>query len=287
MKILLTRPGVQLVIAQLAILLSLTACSTSRPTATSSPPEIVIGSPTVGSPSPTPTVTGDPFAKGVDKAASATSLAQSAQTPEDWNLVLTQWQRAIAFMKAVPASSPNYAAAQKLLSSYQQALVRTQLQAKRGGASQVPIVARGGSAEDGTPLMAGSQPSANSDTAQAAATTAIATVKVLLQQQTDFFAKQKRFAPTLADLDSSIPADTPNYAYSTNVLPSKQVIATATAKQDNLPSYLGIMLSVKDDKNNDMAITAICATSKPSKTLPGAPQVVGKEIQCPSGATKV
>ncbi|MBW4470878.1 MAG: type IV pilin-like G/H family protein [Stenomitos rutilans HA7619-LM2] len=267
-----------------AIVMALAACSTSRPT--SSPPELVIESPIVGSPSPTPTVTGDPFVKGVDKAASATSLAQSAQTPEDWNLVLTQWQRAIAFMKAVPTSSPNHAAAQKLLPSYQQALARVQQQAKRGG-TQTAVAAKGGSAEDGTPLIAGGQPSANPDTAKDTATTAIATVKALLQQQTEFFAKQKRYAPTLAELGSSIPADTPNYAYSTDVLPSKQAIAIATAKQDGLPSYAGVTLLVKDDKNNDTPITTICVTSKPSKTPPAIPQLVDKDIQCPSGATKV
>ncbi|MBW4691863.1 MAG: type IV pilin-like G/H family protein [Lyngbya sp. HA4199-MV5] len=286
MKILLIPPGARMAIAQFAIVMTLAACSTSRPTATSPSPELVIASPT-GSPLPTPTVTGDPFAKGVDKAASATSLAQSAQTPEDWNLVLSQWQRAIAFMKAVPESSPNYAAARKLLSSYQQDLVRAQQQAKRGGA-QTTAVARGRGAEEGTPLIAGNQPLANPNAAEETATTAVATVKALLQQQTEFFAKEKRYAPTLAELGSTIPVDTPNYTYSTNLLPpSKQAIATATAKQDGLPSYLGILLSIKDDKNNDTIVTMICATSKPSKTPPGAPQLVGKEIQCPSGAMKV
>jgi hypothetical protein len=74
----------------------------------------------------------NPFVKGVDKAASATQLAQSAQTTDDWRLVLSQWQRAIAFMQAVPASDPNHAAAQKLLVQYRQALARTQQLAKVG-----------------------------------------------------------------------------------------------------------------------------------------------------------
>ncbi|XGV98288.1 MAG: type IV pilin-like G/H family protein [Leptolyngbya sp. BL-A-14] len=285
MKILLTPPGALITIAHVSVI-ALAGCSTSRPSATSAPPELIITSPVASSPTPTPTVTGDPFAKGVDKAASATSLAQSAQTPEDWNLVLTQWQRAIAFMKAVPPSSPNHSAAQKLLPSYQQSLTRAQQQAKRGGASISPIAAKGGTDDNGIPIISGDQPSASAD-AKDTATTAAATVTALLQQQTEFFAKQKRYAATLAELGGNIPADTPTYAYSTSVLQSKQVVATATAKQDGLPSYTGALFTVKDDKGTETTTTTVCLTSKPSKIPPATPQLVGKDAQCPSGASKV
>jgi hypothetical protein len=201
--------------------------------------------------------------------------------------VLTQWQRAIAFMTAVPPSSPNYTAAQKLLAGYQQDLARAQQLAKRGGTSQSLVAAKGNRDDGGTPLIAGGQSSANPDPATETAATTIATVNALLQQQTEFFAKQKRFATTLAELGGSIPAETPNYTYSTSVLQSKQAIATATAKKDGLLSYTGALLSVKDDKNKDTTVSTLCVTTKPSKTPPGLPQLVGKEIQCPSGASKV
>lgn len=281
MKTLLTNGSIQLAIA-----VTLVACNPFRPSVTPSPlPDVLSSSPVVGSPSPIPIATGDPFTKGVDKAASATSLAQSAQSAEDWNLVLTQWQRAIAFMKAVPPSSPNHAAAQKLLAAYQRDLARAQQQAKRGSASQRS--AAKGSADGGIPLIAGAQPSASPSPVNDAAAVAVTTINTLLQQQTEFFARQKRFAANLTELGGSIPADTPGYTYGTSVLPSKQVIATATAKQDNLPSYTGTFLLVKDDKNNDATVTAICLTSKPAKVPPAAPQVVNKEIQCPSGSSKL
>lgn len=282
MKTLLTS-----VCAQLAIAVTLVACSTFRPSNTPSPlPDVLSSSPVVGSPSPIPTATSDPFAKGVDKASSATSLAQSAQSAEDWNLVLTQWQRAIAFMKAVPPSSPNRAAAQKLLVAYQQDLARAQQQAKRGGASQSAALAKG-SADGGIPLIAGGQSSASPSPTDDAATVAVTTINTLLQQQTEFFAKQKRFAASITELGGSIPADTSSYAYSTSVLPSKQAIATATAKRDDLPSYTGTFLLVRDDKNKDTTVTTICLTSKPAKVPPGVPQAIGKEIQCPSGSSKL
>ncbi len=273
--------------AQLAIAMTLVACNPSRPTVTSSPlPVALPASPIIGSPSPQSTAIADPFVKGVDKAASATQLAQSAQTTDDWRLVVSQWERAIAFMLAVPASDPNHAAAQKLLVQYRQALVRTQQQAERGGASQsAPVVQS--NTDGGIPLIAGAQPSASPTVAKDVSTTAMATVKVLLQQQTTFFAKQKRFAATLAELESSVPADTPTYAYSTSVSPLKQAIVTAAAKQDGLPSYTGTLLSVKDEQNKDTNVTAICVTSKPAKVPPDVPQSSGKEIQCPSGASKL
>jgi hypothetical protein len=273
--------------AQLAIALTLVACNPSRPSVTSAPlPDASPTSPIIGSPSPQPTAIVNPFAKGVDKAASASQLAQSAQTTDDWRLVLSQWQRAIAFMQAVPASDPNHAAAQKLLVQYRQALARTQQQAKGGGTSQGTAVVQS-STDGGIPLVAGGQPSASPNTAKGVLTTAVATVKVLLQQQTDFFAKQKRFAATLAELETSLPAETPNYAYSTSVSQLKQALVTATAKQDGLPSYTGTLLLVKDNQNNDTMVTAICMTSKPAKVPPDAPQSSGKEIQCPPGASKL
>ena len=290
MKILLTNAFAPLAIVQLAIVVMLSACSISRPSVTASPLTDVplSSSPVVGSPSPLSTATGDPFAKGVDKAASATSLAQSAQTAEDWNLVLTQWQRAIAFIKAVPPSSPNYKAAQKLLPSYQQALTRTQQQARRGGTLPSSAVAQG-SAEGGVPLIAGGQSSASPDVSKDSVKTleAAITISTLLQQQQEFFAKQKRFAASLAELGTSIPASTANYSYSTSVGQSKQAIATAAAKQDGMPSYTGTIVIVKDDKNNDTLVPAVCFTSPFKKTPPPSPQLVGKDVQCAAGSSKM
>ena len=293
MKILLTNAlaqlaSVQLTTVRLMIVLLLSACGTSRPSITASPlTELPLSSTPVSGPSPTPAA-GDPFAKGVDKAASANSLAQSAQSAEDWHLVLTQWQRAIAFMKAVPPSNLNYKAAQKLLPSYQQALARTQQQARRGGALPSSSVAQS-SAEGGVPLIAGGQPSASPDLARDSVKTmeAASTISALLQQQQEFFAKEKRFAASLTELGTSIPASTPNYNYSTSVGPSKQAIATATAKQDGMPSYTGAILFVKDDRNNDTLMPAVCFTSPFNKTPPPSPQLVGKDAQCPAGSAKM
>jgi hypothetical protein len=46
------------------------------------------------------------LADAADKAASAESLAQFAQTKDDWNVVFDRWKRAIAILKSAPSQTP-------------------------------------------------------------------------------------------------------------------------------------------------------------------------------------
>lgn len=71
------------------------------------------------------------FEQGLDKATSAFSISQSAQSIEDWNLVASQFQEAIAFLKAVPASSPDFPHAQTKIAEFQHQLKYAQQQATR------------------------------------------------------------------------------------------------------------------------------------------------------------
>jgi predicted aspartyl protease len=58
------------------------------------------------------------FELGLDKAAGAVSISQSAQSPEDWNLVASQFQEAIAFMEEVGRQSPHFVTAQGKIVEY-------------------------------------------------------------------------------------------------------------------------------------------------------------------------
>jgi hypothetical protein len=60
----------------------------------------------------------DPFIQGIQKATEANSLAQSARTGEDWNLVVLRWLQAIEKMQSLPTSSPKYFFAQKKVKEY-------------------------------------------------------------------------------------------------------------------------------------------------------------------------
>lgn len=254
--------------------------SSPVPLPVSPTPEITVPTPGRSSPSPTPTVSGDPFQKGVDRASSATTLTQSAQTPDDWSLVLSRWKEAIGFMQAVPPASPNHAAAKKLLTEYQQSLARAQQQAKRGP-NRSPILARV-NPEGGIPLIALESP-AKGD----AANEPVNTMNALVQQQIQFWLKEKRFATNLQELGSNLPASSNRYLYSTRPLQERQAIVTAAARQGEMPSYTGAIFFVKDENNSENPITGICVTSQPSRVPPALPQLVGKQVKCPAGSSSL
>lgn len=62
------------------------------------------------------------FDLALDKAAAAVSISQSAQSSDDWNLVASQWQEAIALMKSVPTASSEQAIAKIKIVEYQRHL---------------------------------------------------------------------------------------------------------------------------------------------------------------------
>jgi hypothetical protein len=71
----------------------------------------------------------DPFAKALDKALRATTLAQSAKSQQDWDLVVFQWSQAIALMQTVGPDNPRRAYAQKKVAEYVQNLTVSQQKA--------------------------------------------------------------------------------------------------------------------------------------------------------------
>jgi predicted aspartyl protease len=77
------------------------------------------------------------FESGLDKAAGAYSISQSAQSPSDWSLVANQYQDAIALMKQVQRNDPYYSIAQQKVTEYQQRVKQAQL---RTVATQPPSI---------------------------------------------------------------------------------------------------------------------------------------------------
>ncbi|MBD2530288.1 hypothetical protein H6G97_12190 [Nostoc flagelliforme FACHB-838] len=68
---------------------------------------------------PTVLLETDTFREAVSKAMNAANLTQSAKSPDEWKIVVAQWEAAIALMKSVPSSSPNYLVAQQKIKEYQ------------------------------------------------------------------------------------------------------------------------------------------------------------------------
>ena len=96
------------------ILRSTSKSSTQIP----SKPVLVTPSP-VTSESPIVLLQTDTFREAVSKAINAANLTQSAKSPDEWKTVVSQWQAAIALMKTVQSSSPNYLVAQQKIKEYQ------------------------------------------------------------------------------------------------------------------------------------------------------------------------
>lgn len=69
------------------------------------------------------------FEMGLDKAVGAWSISQSAQSPDDWKLVASQYQDAIALMQKVRRQSPEFAIAQTKITEYQRQIKYAQQQA--------------------------------------------------------------------------------------------------------------------------------------------------------------
>lgn len=81
------------------------------------------------------------FEQGLDKAAGATSISQSAQSPDDWYLVASQYQDAIALMQKVERQSPEFAIAQTKISQYNRQMKSAIQQANAAARPLPPSVA--------------------------------------------------------------------------------------------------------------------------------------------------
>ncbi len=80
----------------------------SRPVEPKAPAAIPLSEPEINS-----------FEMGLDKAVGDWSISQSAQSPDDWKLVVSQYQDAIALMEKVPQQSLEFDTAQAKIAEYQ------------------------------------------------------------------------------------------------------------------------------------------------------------------------
>ncbi|NET48591.1 MAG: hypothetical protein F6K09_07645 [Merismopedia sp. SIO2A8] len=68
----------------------------------------------------------DTYPDALQRASSAATLSESAQSRDDWRLVAGRWQQAINLLLAVPASSPNYGNVTAKLADYRRNLTIAQ-----------------------------------------------------------------------------------------------------------------------------------------------------------------
>jgi ribosomal protein S27E len=90
------------------------------------------GTPNPGTPVPDtqPLQPDEAFRQAINTAGNAALLAQSAQTGQEWQQIATEWERAIALLRAVPPAHPNYSIAQQKVREYQRNLDYAKQQAR-------------------------------------------------------------------------------------------------------------------------------------------------------------
>jgi hypothetical protein len=88
---------------------------------------------------PEATSGGSSFQAALDTGMSAAIAAQTAVSQDDWGLVASRWQRAIAQLETVPASDANYSRVQQKIAEYQRNLAIAQRQAQAPVAANPPV----------------------------------------------------------------------------------------------------------------------------------------------------
>ena len=101
-----------------------------------SPQNTVVAKPEV-TPSPPDT---DSYQDAISKAIGAATITQSAQSQNDWSLIVGMWQGSINLMETVPKTSPNYASAQNKIKEYQGNLKFAQQMALKPIPTEQPTV---------------------------------------------------------------------------------------------------------------------------------------------------
>jgi predicted aspartyl protease len=84
----------------------------------------------------------DAYKLAEEKANSARNLSQSALTEDDWNLVSSRWQQAIAALQSVPPSSPYQAITKTKRLEFEKELAAARQRAKQAktNTSQTPLI---------------------------------------------------------------------------------------------------------------------------------------------------
>ena len=107
-------------------------------------------------------------------------------------------------------------------------------------------------------------------------------IKAINRAQQAFYLEKDAFAPAVAVLGIGIPSETASYDYKVSDVDQTKAISIAIAKVDGLKSYTGAVFAVRTTNGINITVAGTCVTDTPLKTSPNLPQLVGKDIKCPS-----
>jgi hypothetical protein len=103
-----------------------------------------------------------------------------------------------------------------------------------------------------------------------------------------FYGSYRRFTDNLDEIGLLFRFDSDNYDYSLKLLDGQRAVHTAiVAKQDNLPSFTGLVYLTKNAAGREGAEVLSCQSEKPTKEAPTKPELVDGKAKCPVGYTEV
>jgi hypothetical protein len=263
-------------------LMAMSACSVFTPKQTLPPspaPSIVASSTPTKSTQPKPPA-GDVLLAAEDKATSAANLTQLAQTQDDWNLAVLQWQRAIALLKSIPVNTPQRAIAKKRLVEYERnlSLAKRRVKTTISTAPTVPA------SQEGIPLIAGPDSISSKADIQAAESEASKYLKALNSAQQTQFLEKKGFVSNLEDLKLGLPSETPNYVFRMESVSAESVLSVAIAKRGGLKSYSSAIYVMTQAQGKQIVPSIVCVTNQPTTFPPDMPELSNNQLKCPANS---
>ncbi|MBD0390840.1 MAG: type IV pilin-like G/H family protein [Nostoc sp. C3-bin3] len=105
------------------------------------------------------------------------------------------------------------------------------------------------------------------------------------RSQQAVYLEKTAFANTIEELGLNLKSETEDYFYNLTADSSNSLV-TATAKTDELKSYIGAVFLVQEN-GEITTVAVICETNTPSKIPPQSPQLNGSQPACPAGSSKV
>lgn len=140
-----------------------TPTATPPPVSSTAPVAVEVAPPEPAAPAATPTDP-DPWETALNQGMGAAVMAQTAQSADDWTLVASRWQRAIATLELIVEGDDQYATAQAKIQEYQanQRVAEQNAQRDAGRSASLSPAPQTAAARSQSAAASASIPTANS-----------------------------------------------------------------------------------------------------------------------------
>ena len=106
---------------------------------------------------------------------------------------------------------------------------------------------------------------------------------ILADQKAAWLLNGGQFTADFNALPSKPTSETKLYRFAIAQADQRVAIVTATAQQENLPSYAGAVFAIEAS----LPVVGLCQSNQPSQSPPTFPKRVGDKVECASGSSLV